>query len=806
MSPFRLAAGVPDPPPISIYSSHSSSSYQSYTGIYFDSPTSWPRFLDRTKLLLRLLIQNLEITHLGQIPRHRKPVASIMDDFDGLEHVEPLIPSIYNSLLSSQPPAIEIPHDWTSNTNLTNFDIGQDEWGVVQQDQPNDQYPDLISFDDHWDDPNPNTTNQETDSKKEQSDHNGRKNASGTGLIMDYFHFYTHQDHRSISSVIREIYPGAGRREYDKYLADIERAILMHNSRQIEKIHIQSPSVVIPHLREHLEKFERLSDIDFMDPVWDRHELELVYQFLMDYSSMFSRPSQPSELEAAEKMNSLNLRDSVVRHRSTIRNFKYTTSRNHWDHSMLAGQPFDPLLFMKALGPGLETIECDYWLKTKPIDLETLDVRSLRSLKIGYLVTPQEDVPYSQPEFLSRCRQLTDLDTFSNSRDMFRWAVQDWNAIRKKGTGVNPANNGAKDPWIRSETRSPAVKSLVRLQNLRIHGPTDDVVYEIIRDAFYGFRETLRSVEARSDMESTDGEAEWMDHALHLLSARHPMDSARVGSRAVCDTTKMGEGDENAHYENLSSISSSSLLIRWKIPHLSKLDLSGPIASAFDIGSLHFMPNLQAACFSITTTPSPWVARGQSNRSKGDSFSQTKRNMTDLPFVAPPTLRRVMIRGPWPEITDRSLQAMIDTIILPSDHHCRSHNGPKLDSDNDNDNDDDDGSWGGQLLELSILDNDRVTVEGMIRLARQMNRLQVMGTGLNMVSFSYDKDLETSYSSVEEHRFYKQNHSNERESDLTMKARDLILKAQIELPRVDLGPEANHLGKRVRRDRYLGFR
>ncbi|KAF9116336.1 hypothetical protein BGX27_003329 [Mortierella sp. AM989] len=869
-SPFRLAAGIPDPPPVSIYFASSTTVplYRSTIGPSYDSSRGWTRFLERTKLLTRLMIQNLQINHLGQIPRITAQNAAISDDFSGLENLEPLLPLVISPSQPNQPPAINMPNDWAiyeGNGSGASINAGpeeQEEWGTIQQEWSEDQHggwndtsqqghsgghcPDLISFEDEWGESSMDTTKRVVPtidnvySSKERNETSCRNNiqkSSGTGLLMDYFYFYTHQDHRSIASVIREIYPGAGRREYDKYIADIEQAILMHNPRQIEMIHVQSPSLVIPLLHENLEKFERLSAMEFFDSVWKVQELEMVYRFLMDHTALFSQSaqslgrndhvSQPSTAQFdpyMDRMNGLHLSRGTTRHRcSPIRHLKYSTSRGQWDDATLAGQLFDPVQLMKALEPGLQTIDSMYWPRTRFPDLETLDVNSLRSLKIGSLVTPQEDLSFSRPEFLSRCRRLENLETFSSSKDMFGWAAKEWNMNRRNrkvvsvaGNSNNSNSNKNHDPWTSNVTGTIAEKPLVRLRSLRIHGPTDRIVYEILRDAFYGFRETLQLLEVRSDMESIEGEAEWMDHAHDLLMGRrqHVASARIVGGKVEnrgANRSGKPEFDEEEYYNSLSSISSRSLYIRWEVPRLSLLDLTGPIALAFDIGSLQFMPSLHTACFAITTEPSPWVARGKSHGDMGmGSFGEKKRDMTHLPLVASRTLRRVLIRGPWPEITDRNLQAMIETITVNSSNldglktHYHNH-------DNGSDDDDDDGRWGNQLLELSVLDNARVTVPGMIRLARQMDRLQVMGTSLNLLS-SYASDstsfLSMAYTSEEildEKYLHHTRPSHEpcRTSDLNMKARDLILKAQIDMPWVDLGPDASHLARRNKRDGYL---
>ncbi|KAG0209203.1 hypothetical protein BGX28_010490 [Mortierella sp. GBA30] len=850
-SPFRLAAGVPDLPLLSFSSSSSTSQAHSHPHSHclsYDSTTGWARFLERTKLLSRLLIQNLQIKPLGQVPRLTVHKASLLDDSTGLENLEPLIPASDQFNWPGRSSAVQAPSEWSSHHHslLQSRSLFDGENSAANHHQAQDHYyqcPDLIRFDDAWgsDDEgcNSSSANRSAGMKNGGSSSMHLHRGTATGLLMDYFYFYTHQDHRSIASVIRHVYPGAGRRECDRFMAEIERAILLHNPRQIESIHIQFPNLVIPHLQAHIEQFEQLTTIELLDTVWSIHELAMVHQFLQERAAVFPagthQVDQDADADRTHGQGTTALRQGIRRRRAAVRHFKYATIRNHWDDTRLDSQRFDPLQLIKALGPGLETIDSVYWPRTLLKDLESLNVSSLRSLRIGFLDTPREDFSFSRPEFLKRCRQLRTLAVFTSSRDMFSWAVEDWNANkRKRMTAVlqEEVETSAIVPQasfvtpLRKNSLSiaqvlvplgPPIPPPVALEQLRIHGHTDQIVFEVLRDAFYGFRNTLRILEARSDMEHLEGEAEWMDQATDLLSGRPLSDAKRrssseEGNRQQQDsrTTSTTTGatmemDDEVCYRSLSSISSGSLLIRWKIPHLVALDLTGPIAAVFDLDSLVFMPSLHTVCFSIIIAPSPWVRRTQSSvrgsgGSAGGSSGVGRSNMSQLPMVTGPALRRVLIRGPWHEITDESLWNMIETVCGNDEDSSGRGNGGG------------DGSgscrWGDQLIELSILDNGRVTVPGMIRLAQHMDQLQVMGMSLILPVVPNEPYFSSSPSYSSSSLFTSQqpeSASSRRriidDSDGT--ARRMITKARLEMPWIDLGPDANHLARRVRRDGYL---
>ncbi|KAG0369569.1 hypothetical protein BC939DRAFT_460748 [Gamsiella multidivaricata] len=830
-SPFRLATGAPDPASriISFSAAGESRSFSAprYRTAH-DSTSGWARSLERTKLLSKLLIQELKIDNLGQISRPTVHKAPIFDDWGGLENVQPLLAPVDHHFGPRRSVNWDMPSDWTSNNHWNmNLAPSEDEnWGSGHARQQ-EECSDLINFEDNGDDVGSGSHQQHQQRTRTISnDDNTPQKRSRTDLCANYFQYYTRHDHHAIGSVIRELYPGAGRRECDKYMVEIERAILLHNPGRIESIYIQLPSVIVPHLQSNIDKFEQLAMIELNDPVWTDKDLAMVHKFLKDYSALFPAVPRSAAGEGGPYKQGIEgttvtsmVQRGMRRRAAAIRHFKYASFRSYWDNTRLDGQLFDPVQLMKALGPGLKTIDSIYWPRTQSADLETLDVSALYSLRIWSQATPHEDLAFSRPEFLSRCRQLKSLELFSSSKDMFTWAVEDWNAHRKKNAlpdndealhRLYPRMQPSPQPSLMMK---PHIRPPVSLRHLRIHGPTDQIVYEILRDAFYGFRETLETLEARSDMEYVEGEAEWMDQAQVLLlggatSAFRGAYHDTVGARQGQEPSPARNMDDEGCYGSLSSIARGPLLIQWSVSRLTILDLVGPIAGVFDLGSLRQMPSLHTVCFWITTQPNAWFNTRARNRPSAHCLTSDngqgheRYDMTDLPFVTFHALKRVLIRGPWIEITDRSLQRMIDTI---TDH-----------SNCGDDSDEIDGRWGNQLLEFSVLDNARVTVPTMIRLACQMDQLQVMGMSLNLppppdavrpedvYPYEYNHPLEGTNKYDLEEPFSES--TEYMESDPDTIARRMIMRASLEMPWVDLGPEANHLGRRARRDGYLNRR
>ncbi|KAG0248767.1 hypothetical protein BG011_009931 [Mortierella polycephala] len=823
-SPFRLAASLS----CSLSSSTSSSTSHHYAHHSIDSAGGWARFLKRTQLLAQLLIRNLQIRPPRQAPVLAVHKSSLLDDSNGMENLEPLISMAESTDWSNANRAVESPRNWSSKMSMmeNEDDMDSETWepdmrSCLDQDLDQDQCPDLIQFDGAWGDGSALQTDTKCESvsmvNKNITNSRTRGKATGgvsststtsTRLLMDYFYFYTHQEHRSIPSVLRQIYPGAGRRECDRFLAEIERAILMHNPGKIESIHIQTPSTVVPHLQEHLVRFERLSRVELLDLVWTGKELAMVHRFLTDHATKFPATTGTTENddnESGHDLVPLALQQGMRRRSPAIRHVKYATIRSYWDDAKLEGQPFDPIQLIRALGPGLESIDSIYWPRTTFEDLETLDVRSLRTLRITSLETLQEDRAFSRPEFLSRCRLLRNLAIFSSSTNTFSWAVRDWNKSREKSVvsqgGSSFAPLTVHGTGANASDRSALVdkpQPLVQLQQLRVHGPTDDIIFAIIRDSLYSFRNSLQVLEARSDMECLQGEAEWTNIADELLdhSFSRSKDRNSVVDNKQTPHSTAQEVDDMTCFKRLLSISSGSLLIQWQIPHLSVLDLTGPIAGVFDVESLAHMPSLHTVCFATIIPLSPWVRRNPSCAvlsSHGGRVSSgghvAQYGLCRLPLFAGRALKRVLIRGPWREINDRSLQQMVDAV--PG--HA-SESGAER--------------WGDQLIELSVLNNSRVTIPGMIRLAQQMEHLEVMGTGLQLapsasvgssVDYGHDHDHYNDPTMDRTSRTIDRPELEDPESA----ARLMILKARLEMPWVDFGPDAIHLGRRVRRDGYL---
>ncbi|KAF9320965.1 hypothetical protein BG003_004248 [Podila horticola] len=886
-SPFRLAAGVSASPSTSPYSpvgahSLSSSSYSSTTD---PSMGGWTRFLRRTELLVRLLLQNIQTPTLSsRAPRLTERQVLIMDTpvpmlGEGYGRVETGLEQLGSLLEGSS--------DESDGWDVSPSDYSPAMEEVFYLNPPGEQFPDLISFDDDGHDRSlrqhphqppehsyPTAVTTHSDSRK-----------PGTGLLVDYFRYYTEHDHQSISSVLILLFPGAGRREYDRILAEIEKSILEHNPGKIVSLKIQHPSTVIPHLMQHLSLFHHLSRVELLDSNWTSQELALVCEFLEAHSAMFPAASpDPERHLSGSSPNNIMIQPNDYGHHQGlhgIRHMKYRTGRSHWDGVKLRSQPFNPVQLMQAIGSGtglgLETIDSMHWPETTFEQVNTLDTRFLSKLKICFLVTPHEDRSFSQPKFLKRCRELRHLEIFTSSADMLRWAVQEWNdsiQLKKRqrppSSTLHPTvdrNLALHHPWIQGtppQTQVAKELPLVPLRHLRVHGPSDDIVYDVLRDALYGFRNTLEVCEAKSKLEYNDGNSEWLDRADELLS-RRPTSSIEPRNKDRRAVTPGGERwvpgparrptnhldkDEDTMaeecYLSIPSVESGLLTVRWTVPYLVMLDLYGSIALQFDLESLAYMPRLHTVCFSIRTAPSLWRRRYRPN---DDSTEGTTRyagvsDLTCLPLVTGLRLKRVLIRGPWPEISDRSLLEMIETRV------GRERQGPRqneLDDDEGDVEDEDEkeqGSrqnrdkeeeeeeevtWGNQLLELTILDNDQVTVPGMVRLARQMDQLEVMGFNLYFPVFSQHQYLHSQHRQQQQQQdmSYSSNTSNiiqrsyhyfcnpstrtglspsmgsSSPEDAETMARNELLKAQLELPWIDLGPDANHLAKRTRRNGFL---
>jgi len=273
------------------------------------------------------------------------------------------------------------------------------------------------------------------------------------------------------------------------------------------------------------------------------------------------------------------------------------------------------------------------------------------------------------------------------------------------------------------------------------------------------------------------------------------------------------------------------------VPYLAMLDLYGSIALHFDLKSLAYMPRLHTVCFSIRTAPSLWRRRYRRNE---DPTGATLRHagvsdLTCLPLVTGLRLKRVLIRGPWPEISNKSLLEMIETRIESERQDPRKAGQDKGEGDDDEDEeqgmnidseDKEEATWGNQLLELTVLDNDQVTVPGMVLLARQMDQLEVMGLNLYFPVFQHQyvhsqhrqqqqqrqQDMSFHPSNIVQRSYHyfcnpgtgpSSSIASSPPEDAETMARNELLKAQLELPWIDLGPDANHLAKRTRRNGFL---
>ncbi|GJJ77037.1 hypothetical protein EMPS_09396 [Entomortierella parvispora] len=798
-SPFRLAVAFRDPP---IWAS------RSFATLY-RSEASMDHSLGRIKRLTRLLIQNLQIPPPGQ-QRPPPPSPSILDDSSGMENLQPLIP-----------PFVDQPSTWLRNPNHRPEDV-ENMWPPFNPDsvlsnveQDNgvsasaeihmEPGADLISFDSDWEDDerkgqtmagsisnrNQQPANSSSSGGRGRGNNGSPRHASG--LLMDYFYFYSDHDHRRIRAVIRQIYPGAGRRAYDKYLADIELAILQHSPSKVETLHIHDVIPVVPHLLAHLDSFSKISSVVLHDAVWTHEELILVHQFLVRYAAMFpaaaSRALEYPSLEDPQHWTFL--RRSAFRN-PAIRSLKYASSRAHGDGARINGQEFDPIQLLQALGPGVETVDIVHWATTTLAQLDTLDAGALISLRITPLMTLYEDAAFSRHEFLSRCRRLRHLDLFSSSRDMFGWAVAEWDREHPQGSSTLEPLPSTKQ--IRH--------SLVQMRHLRVRGPRDSVVYDIIRDALYGFRDSLQVLQVHSDLAHV-GEPEWMDRIGTFTTGKmfaQQREELRRQWQQPEGTRPLAPNDHES-YKAMSSIDAGPLLIQWRVSCLSTLELSGPIASELDLESLMFMPNLSVLGLSIVQAPA--------NPRTGNRAGKAPSNLTYLPYVTGPRLQRVLLRGPWRELTDETLWDMVCPDVDFQSSRPLEESVDNMDDDDDDDVDDrldaegneaetergHCGEWAEQLLELSVLDNPRVTVPVMIQLAKRMKRLEVMGTDLNMRSFSVQQ-WQSRTSNVRTNPM-----SNHYGQDPESQARRLLLKMSAKFPSLDIGPDANHLGRSSRRDK-----
>ncbi|KAF9364151.1 hypothetical protein BGX34_002365 [Mortierella sp. NVP85] len=861
-NPFHLAARSLD----------SNTSAPLYPANRYDS--GWPRLLIRIKSLTRLLIQNLRLNHLYHIPQQTSIGQQhewghndweqegwaqgewTQGGWDVSRDWDQLSPA------STSYPSRKTPPGATRQCVDDSQGWFPEAGGALWNPTNTDSSCDLIRFDDelasqslgdltltntiiHDEKATLTSTRTEQGSSihsddlnlSNGSEHTGQEDHQepGGSIFADYFSFYTHHNHRLIEPVIRDIFPALRDSDYTQCLNEINLATLRHNTRRIESIHIHDVGV-IPDLQSHLDQLERLMTIELHDG-WTAHELEKAYQFLKDHTAKFSMSSHCDKDDDDDNRDpslgtTINSTAAILKQggyrRSGIRHFQYSDDRNRWTNP--GERTISFIQLMKALGPGLESIDVLYYPRRGLDDLKTLDVSSLRSLKVKLTEVPNNDVTFCRPEFLSRCRQLEILELYSNSSDMFSWAVKDWN------------NNSRK-------TKTQA-QPLVRLQRLRIRVHTDKTVYDILRDALYGFRETLQEIDIHSATESEKATSLWMDHDFFATPYSPLAPSAKWGDLETPDTqdekrppeSSTRNMNEEECYNKCSSIESGPLLIRWSVSFLTTLALTGPIAAALDMKSLQFMPRLYALSLTIDMRPTDPVNQSIQCPNGSGNRGRILNGITALSYLAPRSLRRVLIAGPWPEISEESLQIMIKVTPGHAQAHIhydqtrtvktdRGYNEYEKEKEDDEDNDDDDDDttvgWGEQLVEFSVVNNPQVTVPGMIRLARQMEQLEVMGTSLNLErpvregyggrplidsysieSYPVDDDYggvrshthrdemityDLGFGAGMDHRFGKRYRNRMKDHDIL--ARDMITRARLEMPWIDLGPDAKHLGK-----------
>ncbi|KAG0244701.1 hypothetical protein BGX31_008708 [Mortierella sp. GBA43] len=821
----------------------------------------WSQALIRIELLTRLLIRNLK---LGSPER-------VSGGLDGYEWCDDgsrassddgwgsVTPARTGSTSNAHPSAWGWGDtDWNTNDVSVNQQ-GQDDGGrhpdLISFDS--DQHPDLITFDSCDSD-----KDKDKDTSNKDNNTSDSKSPQGHGLpedlFTDYFSFFTHQKHQLIEMVIRQIFPGYNTMEYQVYMNHVNEAILVHSIEHVELVQLHSPSLMVPILQRHLNKLGRLKFVDVLDN-WSGSGHELVYEFLKSHSEKFSTP----RCDIADNEGSYSgtahttLRQGAHHQTSGIRHFKFISPRTRWNTTLLNEEPFTPARMMEAMDHGLESIDLLCCPEDGLGDLEVLDVSSLHTLKVWFSEYPNDDVTFSRPEFLSRCRQLRTLDMYSNSKDMFSWAVQDWNNRRTKPNTALNMEESAKHPI--------PTRPLTKLQHLRVHGYEHETTYSILRDVLYGFRESLREVALITTNESNesnddtwgwmdqqyqgnlatgiegtangydDCELEWVDQKyggnspagtdvsyptiVHDESGLEWVGQKYGGTLATgtnashpYETKSTKKMDDEGWYNKYSSSTLGPFLIQWPVPFLTILELKGTIAT-LDVKSLQCMPCLHSLSLVVDIQPT-------SSRSRGVFYPPGQRNrarallgLMALPYLAPKSLRRVLIGGPWPEISDDSLRTMIDLIPAHALNKDVNTTHGYVDTEGTNSNGDkgnEDAKWGMQLMELSILNNPQSTVPGMIRLARDMDRLEVMGTGLNLqkprteweigpsrpmddLDKSMMELMESELSTEKDTRFGKEyrNRAIQEESI----ARNLVLKARVEMPWIDLGPDANYLGR-----------
>ncbi|KAG0225280.1 hypothetical protein BGW42_004569 [Actinomortierella wolfii] len=717
--------------------------------------SNWSRFLRRTELLGRLLLLSVDIPGIQE----RAPRLH-----------ERFVPNKTFHKSSEAPSVLSPPYDQksasASDDLLTSLLDDSVRPTVSILNALTTDVPDLISFADF----------ETEDNEDADFQHGSEDTPQHTPYkpTIDYFRYYIHLDHRGLWSVLTLLFPGAGRRVYDRIQAEIELGILKYCAPRIEYMQITNPRLVIPYMLENCAQFTKLREIDLLDKSWKTDELELVYSFLAAHARQFPAATkfaptvsyngglfedqQPCSLSQASAVTMAtrscpSISSAVRSHNashapSAIRCVRYRSSRSPWDNMKLHNRLFDPLQLLLALGPGISDIDMLHWPRTRLSDLiqGKVDAGAIRRLVFRYLDEPNEPSPWHAPEFLQQCRQLMQLRIYTFEAKMFSWAVQEQRARAQ----YTMTSSSARTPTL-------ALPSPVPLQYLELTAPSDDVLHEVVVSALYAFQKTLQVLDSRSYLErrsylSFDPSQDDDNPIPHQLFG-HSLPNLQAKQRSRCPPTQREEkecvnggmwmGDDGFR----EWMFDAPITVRWPMERLRELRLTGGgLALEFDLDSLRWMPNLHTLVLGIQESSLQnerfrWVRRQRPFVPKSSSrkfsteyddtlFSQKaarRQSLLYLPHAAGPQLRRVMFRGPWPEISDCTLARMVNTTV---DNHSvvpewslgsssQEHPPSRV-------------RWGDRLLELSVLDNHEVTVQGMTHLAASLEHVQIVGFNTNI--------------------------------------------------------------------------
>ncbi|KAF9972963.1 hypothetical protein BGZ73_003856 [Actinomortierella ambigua] len=735
--------------------------------------SSWSRFLRRTELLGWLLLLSVEIPGIQEraprlqerfIPSKASPKHSAtptaMSPANGQENATTFGDALLTSLLdeSVRPTASIL-------------------------DAPTTDIPDLISFVDFEPEGSEEPDSQTNEDAQAQTPFKP---------IIDYFQYYTKLDHHGLWSVLTLLFPGSGRRGYDRTQAEIELGILKYCAPRVESMQITNPRLVIPYMLEHGAQFAKLKEIELLDKSWKADELKLVCDFLTAHAQRFPSATAfaPTANPQLHEGNSTRMTTSGWRilpadrshafsgNFSGIRRLKYRSSRSPWDNVKLNNKCFDPLQLLLALGPGVNEIDMLYWPKTQLSDVMSgrIDAGAIRHLQLRYLDTPTEPSPWHAPEFLQQCRRLEHLQIFILDGDLFSWAVQEQQTRRLQ---IHPqpqrrhdqqnrprATRGISDSSL-STTSILTPPTTVPLRDLRLTAPNDDILGEALVSALYAFQQTLEVVDFRSHLKrrertcfdpshtdydtvrpppSSSSSSQLSSNIRAKASSRHDPAEAKtngdhVGSPlGTTESKDQEQANANAWEDDDDGFRSwmihAPVTVRWPMTRLRELRLvGGGLALEFDLGSLQWMPNLHTLVLgiqkeSLYNERFRWKCDQAHFTTLPTSVASDARrqSLMYLPYVAGPRLRRIMIQGPWPEISDCTLNKMIHTAVDSNTSSILS----SMSQESEQQQQPTRKRWGDSLLELTVLDNLEVTVQGMTHLAACLEHVQIVGFNTNI--------------------------------------------------------------------------